>query len=168
MDNKTTLRQLVDWRAAFIAGIAAAIVFLLANMWLTSYFLGNPWVIVRLNAALIMGKSVLPPATGFDAAVLLSALAVHIPLSIAFACLIAFCLHRWGIVVGIVGGALFGLALYAIDFYTIATWFPWFTPMRSWIMAASHVLFGAVAGGVYEALEVERYERVAAPNARAR
>jgi len=81
-------------------------------------------------------------------------------LAIAFACLIAFCLHRWGILVGIVGGAVFGLALYAINYYSVADALSWLAPLRGWIMALSHVIFGAIAGGVYEALERDRFEHV--------
>ncbi len=29
--------------------------------------------------------------------------------------------------------------------------------MKSWIMVISHVVFGALAGGIYEALEVEEF-----------
>ena len=66
-------------------------------------------------------------------------------------------LHRWGIIVGIIGGAIFGLALYLINFYTLTYFFPWFFPLRSWMMMLSHVIYGATAGGVYEALEVEEF-----------
>ena len=33
-------------------------------------------------------------------------------------------------------------------------------PFTSWIMVVSHILFGMVAGGVYELLEVEEFEPV--------
>lgn len=163
--TKTKLRQVVDWRAALWAGAVSGLAFLLLNMLLTQIALGSPWIIVRLAASVLMGKSVLPPPATFDLPVFLSALLVHFPLSLAFACLIAFVLHRWGMLVGILGGAIFGLALYCINFYTFSFFFPWFFPMRSWIMVVSHVAFGALAGGVYEALEVEKFEPVEARKA---
>jgi len=52
---------------------------------------------------------------------------------------------------------LFGLALYAINYYTFTLFFPWFFPMRSWLVVLSHIVFGATAGGVYEAFEHETY-----------
>jgi hypothetical protein len=55
--------------------------------------------------------------------------------------------------VSVLGGALFGLALYLINFFTFTTFFPWFYPARNWPFAAVHILFGAVAGGIYELLE---------------
>jgi hypothetical protein len=154
---KVKMRQVVDWRAAIWAGLISGVVFLIINMLLTKIFIGSPWVSVRLVASIIMGARALPPPANFDLGIFLTALAVHVPLSIAFASVIAVVLHRWGLLVGIVGGAIFGLALYAINFYTLTFFFPWFFPMRSWIMALSHLVFGACAGGIYESLEVEKF-----------
>ena len=151
------LRQLVDWRAAVIAGVVSGFVLLALEMLLTWRAVGSPWVFPRLAAAIVLGRGVLPPPATFAPGVLLVALLIHLPLSIAYACLIAFVLHRWGLVVGIVGGAAFGLALYAIDFGTVFSIYPWFAPMKGWIALWAHVAFGAVAGGTYELLEVERY-----------
>ena len=151
---------MMDWRAAIIAGILAGVVFVLFNMWLASHYLGNANLPLQLSAAVVLGPSVLPPAVGLGGSVYAAGFIVHMLLAIAFACLVAFCLHRWGILVGIVGGALFGLALYAINYYSVADAFPWLSPLRGWIMALSHVIFGAIAGGVYEALERDRFEHV--------
>ena len=114
-------------------------------------------MVTRLVASVLLGKGVLPPPATVTAGTLLAALLVHGLLSVGFACLIAYVFHRWGLLVGILGGALFGLALYFVNFYTVSFFFPWFFPMRSWIMAASHVIFGALAGGIYEALEIEYF-----------
>jgi len=155
--TKVKMRQVVDWRAAIWAGIISGVIFLAINMLLMKIYVGSPWVTVRLVASIAMGARVLPPPATFDAGIFVVAILVHLPLSIAFASLIAAILHRWGLLVGIIGGAIFGLALYAINFYTFTFFFPTFFPMRSWIMAVSHVIFGACAGGIYENLEVEKY-----------
>lgn len=151
------MRQVVDWSAAVWAGLISGIIFLVINMILTAIYLGSPWIIVRLIASIVMGKTVLPPPATFDAPIFIVSLVVHIPLSIAFSCLLAIIFHRWGLLVGILGGALFGIALYLINFYTFTLIFPWFFPMRSWIMLLSHIIFGALAGGIYEGLEVEEF-----------
>ncbi len=150
-------RQLVDWRAALIAGVVSGVVLLALEMFLMARAVGSPWVFPRLVAAIVLGKGVLPPPATITPGILLAALAIHLPLSIGYACLIAFVLHRWGLLVGIVGGAALGLALYAINFGTTWAIFPWFAPMKSWISLWAHVAFGAVAGGTYELLEVERF-----------
>jgi len=147
----------MDTRAAFWAGVISGFFFLFGSMTLTWWAVGSPWVVTRLLASLILGSGVLPPPATFTPGTVLVALIVHFALSIGYAMLIAFVLHRWGILVGIVGGALLGLAFYAINFYAISYLFPWFYPMRSWMFAASHALFGAVVGGLYETMEVERF-----------
>jgi hypothetical protein len=151
------IRQLVDWRAALIAGACAGVVLLLLEMVFTSRAVGSPWIFVRMLGAVVLGPRVLAPPATFDPLVFACALLIHLPLSIAFACLIAFVLHRWGLLVGIAGGAVLGLALYWINYGTVFNLVPWFAPMKSWFTLWAHVVFGAVAGGVYELLEVERF-----------
>jgi hypothetical protein len=158
--RKAVLRQMMDWRAAIIAGIIAGMVYLMMNMWLAGKYLGNANVPLQLPAALLMGTSVLPPAEGIASGTYLTGFLIHMSVSVLFTCVIAFCLYRWGIWIGILGGALFGLALYSISYYGIALWLPWLSPMRGWIMAVSHIVYGAVAGGVYEALERDRFTPV--------
>lgn len=153
MQTETLSPRSADWRAAMIAGVIAGLVFLLVNMALAGQLLGNAQLPLQLAAALLLGPEVMPPAVGLDGSVFMTGFGVHLVLAVAFTCLIAFCLHRWGIWVGILGGALFGLALYAINYYFVADFIAGFAALRSWLMAASHVIFGAVAGGLYEFLE---------------
>jgi hypothetical protein len=150
------MRQVVDWRAAFRASIIAGIFFLLLNLILTNLTFGtNGWVFIRLLASLILNKEILAPPATFDGVALVVALGTHFALSIGFGLLIAYIIHRGGLITGIVGGAILGLALYAINFYSLTLFFPWFFAMRSWVMVLTHMIFGALAGGIYEALEVE-------------
>jgi hypothetical protein len=142
-----------DWRAAMIAGVVAGVIFLIVNMALTGQLLGNAQLPLQLAASLLLGPSVMPPAVGLGSDVFMTGFGVHVVLAVAFTCLIAFCLHRWGIWTGIFGGALFGLALYSINYYFVADFVSGFAALRSWLMAVSHVVFGAVAGGLYEYLE---------------
>jgi hypothetical protein len=152
------MRQLVDWRAAVWAGIIAGSAFLLLNLFLIPLFVGgNAWVIVRLLASVILGEGILAPPATFDLTALVVALPTHFALSIGFSLLVAFIIHRGGLLSGIIGGALIGLALYAINFYTLTFFFPWFFAMRNWVFVLTHVAFGALAGGVYEGLEVETF-----------
>lgn len=152
------LRQLVDWRAAFWAGLIAGAIFLLVNLFVTPLVIGgNAWVMVRLFASIVMGEGILAPPATFDGAALLVALVTHFALAVAYSLLIAYIIHRGGLIAGIIAGALLGLALYSINFYTLTFFFPWFFAMRSGVFVAAHLLFGALAGGIYEALEVETF-----------
>jgi hypothetical protein len=153
-------RKVVDFRAVFWAGIVSGLVFLVVNMLLSLLFLGTPWIFIRMVAALLLGQDVLPPPATFDPAIFIVALVIHLLLSLVFTTILALMIHKWGLLVGIIGGAIFGLALYAINTYTFSFFFPWFFSLRSWIILLSHVFYGATAGGMYEALEVERFETV--------
>ena len=150
--------QLVDWSAAIWAGVIAGTLFALINWFVTPYFVGgNVWVFVRLFASPLLGESILAPPATFSITAVLAALVSHYALSIFFSLLIAYIIHRGGLIGGIIGGAALGLALYAINFYSLTFLFPWFFVMNSWVMVISHLLFGAIAGGIYEALEVEEF-----------
>ena len=159
LESRDRLVQLVDWSAAVWAGIVGGAIFLLMNLFVTPLLMGgNAWVQVRLLASVVLGARILAPPATFDAGALAAALAVNFALAILFALLVAWVLHRWGLVVGIVGGAVLGLALYLVDFYSLTCFFPQFFAMNGRGYLLSHVVFGAVVGGVYEALEVERFE----------
>lgn len=152
------LRQLVDWSAAVWAGLIAGLVFLVLNVFVVPLLVGgNGWISLRYTASLVMGPGVLPPPASFDLLVLLVALLVHFILSVLWSILLAYVIHRWGLLVGLIGGALFGLALYGINFYALTLIYPWFFAIRSWPLIASHIIFGALAGGIYESLEVEEF-----------
>lgn len=142
-----------DWPAALLAGLLAGLIFLLINVVLCQLLLANPWLPLQLPAALALGAEVLPPAEVAGLGVPATGLIVHLLLATGFTCLIAFCLHRWGILVGVLGGALFGLCLYSINYNFIADFVSGFAALRGWLMLASHCVFGAAAGGLYEFLE---------------
>ena len=153
----------MDGRAALIAGLIAGAALFLLQMVLTAMLVGSAWIVPRMTAAIVMGRSVLPPPATFDAGVVAIAFVLHMALSVAYAALFAFILHRGGLVLGIVGGAALGLGLYAINYFTFAMFFPWFLDLRSGVILLCHIVFGALAGGLYELLEVERFVPVAGP-----
>ena len=163
MTPRPGFRQVVDWRAAFLAGLFAGVALFLLQMALTALLVGSAWIIPRMTAAIVLGRPALPPPASFDAGIVAVAFLVHMALSMAYAALFAFILHRGGLVLGILGGAALGLGLYAINYFTFAAFFPWFLELKSTLIVLCHVIFGALAGGLYELLEVERFVPAAAP-----
>jgi hypothetical protein len=152
------MRQLVDWSSAIWAGFIGGTVFLVVNLFLSPILLGgNGWVQIRLMASVLMGPEILAPPATFDAGALAAALIGHFALSVGFALLVAYVIHRGGLIMGVIGGAVLGLFLYVINFYTLTYFFPQFFAMRGGAMFLSHLIFGAVVGGLYEALEVEEF-----------
>jgi hypothetical protein len=144
----------MDWRAAVIAGLLAGALTML--LWMLLWALvtgGSMWTPFHHTAAVLLGEGVLTPSQTLNPQVVLTGVVVHLFLSVLYAIILAFIIHRWGLAVGIIGGLLFGLALYIINYYTFTLLYPWFFPLRSWIALMGHLFFGAAAGGLYEALE---------------
>ncbi|MBK7106883.1 MAG: hypothetical protein IPH62_16550 [Ignavibacteriae bacterium] len=153
------MKQVMDWKAALWAGLVASFIFLFLNLFLVPFLLGgNMWVIVRLFASIFLGESILAPPATFDLTALIVSIITNLILSELFTLLIAFVFHKYGLATGIIGGAVFGLAIYLINFYSLSYFFPWFFVLGSWPFVLTHILFGAVSGGVYELLEVEEFE----------
>lgn len=145
-----------DLKAAVWSGVVAGMVFMILEMALVALVQGmSPWAPPRMIAAIGLGESVLPPPATFDAAVFVVAMAIHFALSIVLATLLGLAISRFrlGMAVSIIGGTVFGLIVYIVNFYGFTAVFPWFEMARGPIGIIAHGVFGAVAGGVYRALE---------------
>ena len=70
-------------------------------------------------ASPVLGESIVPPPATLSIPALIVSFICTIVLSIAFTVIVSYILHRGGLIVGIVGGGLFGLALYFIHFNTL-------------------------------------------------
>lgn len=148
------LRRNVMWRAIPFAGLAAGTVHLLTNVILMPLIYDlDPTLLLRYFASLVLGSNIL---TDHQSLYLIIGIVVHYVLSILFTLVIAIVVHRWGLLVGIVGGAILGVAIYLINLYALTAVFQWFYAINNTALLISHVLFGAVAGGVYELLD--RYD----------
>lgn len=138
----------MSWRAIPIAGLAAGTVFLLVIMILTPVVMDvEPTIILRYFGSLVLGTDILLKD---DILTLVVGIIVHYALSIAFTVLIAVVIHRWGLLVGIIGGGIMGIAIYLLNLYFFTVLFEWFFAINSSVLLLSHILFGATAGGVYE------------------
>jgi len=145
------IQRNVMWRAIPFAGLIAGTVFLLLNMVLSPMLLQiDATIILRYFASLTMGTSAL---VADNSSFLIVGLLTHYALSILFTLVIAIVVHRWGLGVGIVGGGILGLSIYGINLYAGTLIFEWFFAINNPLLAISHIVFGAVAGGVYEMLD---------------
>ena len=145
----------IDWKAAIWAGIIAGLVFMVLEMLLVQLVgEGNMWGPPRMMAAIVMGREVLPPPATFDAGVLIVAMIVHFALSLVYAFIFAWIVGQWQMtmVSAAIGGLVFGLVIYAVNFYGFTVLFSWFAEARNWITILAHAIFGATLGVVYRPL----------------
>jgi hypothetical protein len=156
MSQSLRLHHFVQWRLAVVAGICAGAVFLVVSLLFATLVKHlSAWVVLRYMASIILGERVIPPPADFDAGVISVGLVVNFALAILYALILASIIHRWGLLVGIVVGGIFGAALYFINLYTFTLFFPWFFALNSVPFLLITILFGAVAGGVYELLDYD-------------
>lgn len=148
--QSSQLRPTLDISAALWAGLVSGLVFLATGVVLPWLVLGDPGLILRILASIPMGPEVIPAGVASPLLTALVGSVLHLTLSLGFGVLIALVVHRWGLLVGMLGGALMGLALYGINFFSLSFFFPWVFPLRNWMLLVAHVLFGALAGGLYE------------------
>ena len=141
-----------DWAAAGWAGIIAGTAFLLIETALITMFGSVTQTdAIRQIAAISLGQSVLPTST-FTALVFLAAMAVHLPLSLLYARIVAALVHGRSVPLAIAIGVVFGVALYVVNYYAFTRLFPWFALARGWVTLTSHVAFGILAAGIYAQL----------------
>lgn len=143
----------LDWKAVIGSGVIAGLVFLMLEMIMVPLFLdGSPWGPPRMIAAMVMGEGVLPPPATFAFGIVMVALLIHFALSIVYA--IAFDWVLGGIqkIPLIAVGALFGLALYLVNFYIFTEVWPWFAMARNWVSIFAHIVYGAVLAWSFKAI----------------
>jgi hypothetical protein len=144
----------IDWRAAFLAGVVGGLVFAVLEMAMVAMFAGmSPWAPLHMIAAIVLGPGAMANPAAFDLTVVLTAVVLHMVLAIILAIILAFVVARMSIGAAAVTGAVFGLALYFADFYFFTRWFPWFAEHRDWIAIFTHIVQGALWGGLYKAWE---------------
>lgn len=144
----------IDWRSAVWASLIAGAAMMMIEMPFMAIAGMGFWAPPRMMAAMVLGQGVLPPPATFSFGVTMTGMMIHVVLSIGYGFMLAWVISRRTLETGmaaIVGG-VFGLVLYAINFYGFTALFPWFADARGWISIVSHLIFGAVLGGAYAAL----------------
>lgn len=157
MSQKTKL--LIDWSAVTWAGIVTAL------LSLPLLFLILPLImpletnsIIQYWASLALGNQVITVPATFSIGLLLVAILVHMVLSLALTLIIACIFHRFGTLVGVMGGALIGLAYYFINIYSMTYFFNWMFLFEGSAFLVFNMVLGAMAGFFYESLEIEQWE----------
>lgn len=141
------------FRAAVLSGIIAGMVFLMFEMVMVPMVLGDSvWAPVRMMAAIIMGKGVLPPPATFEFGIFLVALMLHMTLSVIYSSILGWAISKMSMGTSVLTGLVFGLGLYIVNFYGFTAIFDWFAMARNWVSILAHLIFGLTAAYSYKKL----------------
>ncbi len=164
MELQVQSRQAVwrapDWSAAAAAGLAAgAVLMVLDLVWPLMYGNGDPWATSHKVAALLLGQQTLQ-SSGFEIGVAAAALLIHYTLGvisgIVIGAAIASLRCESSLVMTQVIGYVFGVVVYIVNFYVLASLFPWFEDLRGEATFLGQLAFGVCAALVYRKLSLSR------------
>jgi len=146
-----------DWAAAATAGLAAgAVVMVLELVWSSLASAHGPWLVSHQIAAIVMGPAVLQSAS-FNMAVVTVALLAHYVLGIVFGLVLAAIMEAFmpdsNPGKASLAGAVFGAALYLLNFHGMTRFFPWFIEARGLEALFTHLVFGVTAALLYWKLQ---------------
>jgi len=136
--------------SAIKAGLIAGAVFMAVEMLLVWLVMGmNPFAPPHMIVAIAMGPEVLPGPNlvpGTDPGVIVVAMIIHFVLAVALAFIFKLVAERLKLngSMLLATGVVFGLLIYAINFYGMTAIFPWFAMARNWISVLAHAVFGLV------------------------
>lgn len=152
-------RPSFDWGAAITSSLLGGLAHLVFLSILFPAIYGVSALIpTRLMASVLMGSDVLTPATAAAGPIVVGLL-VLAAASIVYGLVGLGILRPFHPVTAYLGGAIFGLVLYFINFYLWSAAFPWFADYRNWVNLFGHILFGLVLGGVYYAIKRRDFYR---------
>lgn len=143
----------INRKAALWAGIIAGILFLILELLMVPIFLDGPmWGPPRMIGAIVLGEGVLPPPATFEIGVVLTAIILHLILSIIYAFVISAIIRNMSYGLAVIVGAFLGLVLYFINFYVMTGIWSWFENARNWVSITTHIVFGIAVGWAYVSL----------------
>lgn len=155
----TQAKMLLDWSAVIWSGVVTGI------LSLPILFFALPAIIdldtnniIQYWASMILGSSVITIPADFSVNLLVAAIIVHVGLSLILATVIASIFHRFGTLVGVMGGALVGLAYYLINIYSMTYFFNWMYLFQGSAFLLFNMIVGGMAGFFYESLEIEQWK----------
>ena len=153
-DKSAMPARSINWGAAIGASVIAGLAFAVLEMIMVPLFAGkSPWAPLHMIGAIVLGPDAMTSPDTFDLGVVAAAVVLHLALAILYGVILAFIIMRLETGTAVIVGAVYGLALYYINFYGFTRWFPWFADARDWISIVTHVVQGALMAYLYMAFD---------------
>ena len=144
----------INWRAAIWASVIGGLVFAALEVLMVPLFQGkSPWAPLHMIGAIALGPNAMTAPDLFDVRIIGTAVVVHMALAILYGVILAFVIARLDMGMAIAIGAIYGLALYLVNFYVFTKWFPWFADARDWISVFTHLVQGGLWACLYKILD---------------
>lgn len=148
--STVTPRFGIDIKAALFAGFIAGVIDL-ALLGAIALAEGNAWGNMRMTAAILMGRDVLPPPATFDPLIFVVSSIVHFGLSLIYGLIVAWFVRKSDWPLGMMIGVAIGFAIYIVNYYVFAPLlFPWLSVQRGGMVSTLiHPVFGLIAAAAY-------------------
>lgn len=148
--------QRVAWGIGILAGIVAMIVFAIIEMAFSWAMRGTS----PLQPLVVFGTATLhalmPPAhVGGGARTAIAGAACLLALGAVSGVILAYIVDRIGVGAAALAGAIFGLAMYAIDMHGVARLLPALADLRDWMSALAYVIQGALTAALFKVMTRE-------------
>lgn len=152
-DPRAGAATMPDWSAGIVAGFAAgAILMVLDLFWSTAIVDTDPWATSRMIAAVAMGAETIRD-TGFSLGAVSVALLTHYTMGglagLVFAATTTPLRLDAMAATALPAGAVFGAALYLVNFHGLSMFFPWFADTRGLPAIVAHLLFGIATAALH-------------------
>lgn len=151
----------IGWGMAILAGVIAMFVFAIIEMAFSWAIRGtSPWQPLVIFGTVT--QNALAPSTPVGGGARTSAVgaALLLALGALSGVILAYLVDRLGVLAAAVTGAVFGLAMYAIDLYGFARVFASLVDLRDWMSGLAYVIQGALTAGLYKVMTREDLEPV--------
>lgn len=156
--NYSSGKLLVDWSAVVWAGVLTGILSLPVLFFILPSIAGlETNTIVQYWASMLLGSDIITVPAEFSILHFLVAIVAHVIISLILAVVVASIFHRFGTLVGVMGGALIGLAYYFINIYSMTYFFNWMFLFEGPVFMLFNMLIGGMVGFFYESLEIEQW-----------
>jgi len=141
----------INWSAAIWASVIGGLLFAVLEVLMVAFIQGqSPWAPLHMIGAIALGSGAMASPDTFDPGIIGTAVVVHMALAILYGVVLAFLITRLDMAMATAVGAIYGFALYLLNFYVFTNWFPWFADARDWISIFTHIVQGAAWAYLYK------------------
>ena len=144
--HSSEVRAAPLWKPGVEAGLAAGVLFLLLEYLTTFFFSASPLGPASITFRQLINLSPTESAQGYTAVIIL----LHFGLAVATTLVLALLVRRMRVYWSVTFGVVYGLFLYAVNFFVFAIALPDITAASDVFMLANYMIYGGVAAWIYK------------------